>query len=234
MTEVKTKESTPEATKTEEIFAHKVVAKFRKVAIYLVIVIVIAIAISIISERKEAAKIDSWNTILKATFAAQTTFGDMSSEIAKATKEIPDTPASQYGDMLVISAAGITYDKAKLELAKKAGEEFIKTNPKNSFINQVKLDYGTILFNLEDYEGAIKSYQEVINSKEEYLMHEALLYKALAQEKLGKDDEAIKTYTAVIDNINGTDKRAEKVALGNLADYASFAKTLLLDKKAKN
>ena len=230
MAEVKTQEDAAEEIKTEDTFAHKVTAKFRKVAIYLVIVIVIALVISIISERKEAAKIDSWNKILKATFTAQTTLGDIAGEVAKATDEIPGTPASQYGDMLVISAAGITYDKAKLELAKKAGEKFIKTDPANSFINQVKLDYGTILFNLEDYEGAIKSYQEVINSKAQYLIHEALLYKALAQEKLGKDDEAIKTYTAVIDNIN----ESQKAVLGNLADYASFAKTLLLDKKAKN
>ena len=226
----KNKSKVAEETKAEDTFAHKAARKFKKVSVYLIIVIVIALVISIISEKKESDKINSWNKILKATFTAQTNFTDLSTEVAKANADISGTQASQYGDMLIISSAGITYDQEKLELAKKAGEEFINSDPKNPFIDQVKLDYGTVLFNLEDYNGAIKSYQEVINSNNSYLIHEALLYKALAQEKLGKDDEAIETYTAVIDNINKSGKKA----LANFADYASFARIQLIDKKVKN
>ena len=226
----KDKSKTTESTRVEQTFAHKAAAKFRKFAIYLIIVIVIALVISIVSEKKEADKIASWNKILTATFTAQTNFTDLAAEVAKANTGISGTGAAQYGDMLIMSSAGITYDREKLELAKKAGEEFISSDPQNPFINQVKLDYGTVLFNLEDYEGAIKSYQEVINSNTTYLVHEALLYKALAQEKLGKDAEAIETYTAVIDNIS----KNKKVTLANFADYASFARTQLIDKKVEN
>ncbi len=230
MAEEVTNNQEKHTTASEDTFAHKVAAKLKKVSIALIIVIAIAVAISIFSERKEAAKIDSWNKILQATFTAQTELESISTEVSKATAEIPGTTAAQYGDMLVIGDSGITYDKEKLEMAKKAAEDFIKTDPKNPFINQVKLDYGTVLFNLGDYDGAIKEYQEVINSKEKYLTHEALLYKGITQEKLGKDSDAIATYTSVIDDVASKDNPT----LLNFADYARFARTQLQSKKTKN
>ena len=222
-------ENAAESTvETKETFAHIAIRKFKKVAIYLIIVIAIALTISIISARQESAKLDAWNKILVATFTAQTTQGDLADEVSKATKGIAGTDAAQYGDMLVLSSAGITYDKSKLELAKAAGENFIKTNPKHPFISQVKLDYGTVLFNLEDYEGAVKAYSDAIDSNVTYLKAEALFFKGLALEKLGKDDEAIQTYTAVMDDI----KTNDKAILSNIAEYAEFSRAKLQDKKA--
>ena len=135
----KDKSKTTESTRAEQTFAHKAAAKFRKFAIYLIIVIVIALVISIVSEKKEADKIASWNKILTCyPLPAQTNFTDLAAEVAKANTGISGTGAAQYGDMLIMSSAGITYDREKLELAKKAGEEFISSDPQNPFIKSGK------------------------------------------------------------------------------------------------
>ncbi len=229
-----TSETTPNtasAAAFEDTFAHKAFTKFKKIALYLIILLAVALGISYFSEYKEAQKLDSWNKILQATYSSQVNLSDnFAADIAKATTAIPGTPAEPYGNILVLNSAGNSIDKTQLELAKKAGADFISKNPKHPFIDQVKLDYGTVLFNLGDFAGAVKAYNEVINSKTEYLLQEALLYKGLAQEKLGKDQEAIETYTTIINN----SKASDNIGLSSFVNYASFARTQIIDKKVAN
>ena len=193
-------------------------------SILVICVLIISVTIATISENKEASELAAWNKILNATFVAQTSDKDLTKELNSILDQgAGSTNAGFYAQMLILENTGISYEQSKLKEAKKAGTAFINNYPENKFIDQVKVDLATVLFNLKDFQGALKLYNEVCNSQTSYLQGEANLFKALTQEKLGKESDAIQTYTFISSESNDF--------LGSIKEYALFAKSQLVIKK---
>lgn len=184
------------------------------------LVLLIVILVGIISSQQQKAENNAWKDIFIATYVTQTQGKDLTTELNEAIAKNKGAKANFYAYMLELSSSGAGLEKANLEKAEAAAKSFIEKYPTNPLINNVRLDYATVLFNLDKLEDALKNYNLVLKNNPNYLEGEAMLFRALTLEKLGKKNEALDAYTAIASSSN-------KNMMSDIKEYATFARSRL-------
>lgn len=137
------------------------------------------------------------------------------------------SPAAFYALVRQIAEQGVTYKKDDMAAAVEAGRTFLSRFPRHPLAQQVRLDMGTLLFNLGEYAEARTHFETVIASPASYLHEDARFYLAQTHAREGNTAEAGRIYSQM--------SRWQDVATSpQTRDLAIFANLLLQEGTAQD
>ncbi len=204
----------------------KVLVFKREIGIGLVAIMLGLVLYLIVTYLQERSDNKAWAAIFAAQYTAQVEGKPEAALLDKVIADCSGARALFYARMLQYGDNAITGSPESLKSAQASCEAFLKDYPSHAFAGQVRVDYGSILANQGKYDLARAQYAQVAKQGPDYMRGEASLFEALCLEKEGKLQEALDAYGKII-NGSGTLYMNDIIV-----DYASFAKTLLLQKQA--